>query len=121
MDAHYKQYSYASRKPCPAPTISSYNLLLDYFDDFKQTGNLLDVGCGQGDFLNEARKRGWNIYGIEYSAAAISLCRDRDIAVHQGILTPELYDGIQFDIVTSFEVIEHINNMNEHFGLVSMK
>jgi 2-polyprenyl-3-methyl-5-hydroxy-6-metoxy-1,4-benzoquinol methylase len=118
---HYSQYSYSTRKPCPPPTIKSYNNLLDFFAEFKETGNILDVGCGQGDFLNEARKRGWTIYGYEYSAAAISLCRDRDISVCSGKFTAGQFADIQFDVVTSFEVLEHLNNMNDHFAVVNKK
>ena len=45
------------------------------------------MGCGQGDFLVEAQKRNWNVYGAEYSAFAIKLCESRGIEMHQGDLT----------------------------------
>ncbi|MBL4775793.1 MAG: class I SAM-dependent methyltransferase [Mariprofundus sp.] len=118
---HYKQYSYSMLKPCLHPTVASYNKLLDELEQYRQSGNILDIGCGQGDFLNEARNRGWNVFGCEYSGAAVSLCHDRDISIQQGALTAEMFHGVQFDVITSFEVIEHINNQNEHFDLVYKK
>ncbi len=118
---HYKQYSYSMLKPCLPPTIASYNKLLDEFEHYRQTGNILDVGCGQGDFLNEARKRGWNVYGCEYSDAAIALCHGRNLPVQQGELTSEMFQDVHFDVITTFEVIEHINNPNEHFNLIHEK
>ena len=118
---HYKQYSYSSLKECSPPTINSYNRLLDEFELYKKTGNILDVGCGQGDFLNEARKRGWRIFGSEYSESAVALLLSRGIKAEQGELTAKMYGDVQFDVITSFEVIEHINNSDTHFKLIYNK
>jgi len=118
---HYKVYAYSQLKPLSELTRLSYNKLLDEFEAYRQFGNILDIGCGQGDFLVEAKKRNWKVYGTEYSDAAVKLCKERDISMHQGELNQESFNGIDFDVITSFEVIEHINNPNEFMSEANYK
>jgi 2-polyprenyl-3-methyl-5-hydroxy-6-metoxy-1,4-benzoquinol methylase len=91
-------------------TIKRYNELLDSLEPYRKTNNILDVGCGIGYFLEVAKVRGWNVYGTEYTGAAIAICEAKGIHMNKGILAPTNYSDKEFDIVTSFEVIEHINN-----------
>lgn len=113
LNNHYSQYSYGSEGYLSPITIKSYNILLDEFEKYRKVGRILDVGCGRGWFLIEARKRGWEVYGTEYSEKAVELCESAGIKMFQGELDVSNFDGIEFDIITSFEVIEHINNPNE--------
>ncbi len=108
---HYKGYG---RNDYLSPiTIKRYNEILDIFENYKITGNILDVGCGIGYFLEEAKKRGWNVYGTEYTNQAVNICENKGIKMYKGKLEPENFTSNSFDIITSFEVIEHINNPSE--------
>ncbi len=110
---HYKTYAYG-REPYLSPiTIKSYNALLDEFEKFRSTGKILDVGCGAGFFLEQAKKRGWEVHGTEYSEAAINVCEEKGINMKHGQLVASRFGETKFDVITSFEVIEHINNPNE--------
>ena len=91
-------------------TIKRYNELLDGFEKKKRTNNILDLGCGQGFFIETAKKRGWNVYGTEYRKQAIETCLAKGLNIHSGGLNDSPYPNNFFDIITSFEVIEHINN-----------
>lgn len=91
-------------------TIKRYHELLDVFESYKKTNKILDIGCGDGYFLREAKNRGWQVYGTEYTDDAFEIGKQKGIIMHQGILDPENYNANEFDIITSFEVIEHINN-----------
>jgi 2-polyprenyl-3-methyl-5-hydroxy-6-metoxy-1,4-benzoquinol methylase len=117
----YSIYSYSTLRPVSKETINSFNKLLDYFEKYRDTGNILDIGCGQGDFLFAARKRNWNVYGSEYSKAATDLCEKRGIKMYKGHLTKNIFDNIKFDVISSFEVIEHINNPNDFMSLINHK
>jgi len=93
-------------------TIKRYNELLDTFERFRKTNKLLDVGSGIGYFLEQAKQRGWDVYGTEFTDKAIEICSNKGITMHKGAFNPENYTH-SFDVITSFEVIEHINNPSE--------
>lgn len=108
---HYKGYG---RNDYLSPlTIKRYNELLDQFEAYRNTNKILDVGCGIGYFLEVAIQRGWEVYGTEYTDEAIKICSDKGINMQQGKLDHKNYNEGDFDIITSFEVIEHINNPAE--------
>ena len=108
LEEHYQGYG---RNDYLSPiTIKRYNELLDSFEKYRKTGKLIDVGCGIGYFLEEASKRGWEVYGTEYTDEAVEICRNKGITIHKGKLDTENYNPEMFDVITSFEVIEHINN-----------
>ena len=114
LELHYKGYS---RDDYLSPiTIKRYHELLDQFEKYRKTNNILDVGCGIGYFLEKAKKRGWNVYGTEYTDEAIKICDTKGINMQKGVLLPSNYNLESFDIITSFEVIEHINNPTEELN-----
>ena len=84
--------------------------MLDQFESSRKNNKILDIGCGDGHFLTAALARGWEVHGTEFTDDAIEICKKKNINVQQGILDAKNYSSIQFDVITSFEVIEHINN-----------
>ena len=110
LDDHYRNYSYSKEVFVSPVTIARYNELLDEFEKYRKNNLLLDVGCGVGLFLKVAIDRGWQVYGTEYSDKAIEICEAKGIKMKKGVLNAADFDGLQFDVITSFEVIEHINN-----------
>jgi 2-polyprenyl-3-methyl-5-hydroxy-6-metoxy-1,4-benzoquinol methylase len=72
-------------------------------------GRLLDVGCGPGLFLDEARGRGWEVEGVEASPVPASIARERfGLAVHTGVLEEAPLAEESFDVITFFDVLEHL-------------
>jgi len=72
-------------------------------------GKLLDVGCSTGAFLWEASLRYWEVSGIEISDTAATVAREKyDLPVITGTLLDSSYDNESFDVVTAWDVIEHI-------------
>jgi 2-polyprenyl-3-methyl-5-hydroxy-6-metoxy-1,4-benzoquinol methylase len=111
LENHYKGYG---RNDYLSPiTIKRYHEILDGFEAVRKTNRILDVGCGIGYFLDVAKARGWEVYGTEYTDSAVKICEDKGIIMHSGALDPLNYEPESFDVITSFEVIEHINTPNE--------
>ncbi len=73
-------------------------------------GKLLDVGCSTGLFLNEMRRYGqWELYGVEPSAEAARYARERfGLDVRQGRLEDAAFGDVRFDIITLWDVLEHL-------------
>jgi len=70
----------------------------------------LDVGCGDGDFLQAARARGWNVTGTEFSPYAVTAAADDGLAVHPGELWEVGFPADTFDMVTCWHAIEHVTD-----------
>jgi SAM-dependent methyltransferase len=81
---------------------------------FKPRGRLLDIGCGFGYFLNVARRAGYEPHGLDLSAYAVERSRSLSLGtVQQGSLAPGLYPEKHFDVITMFDLFEHVYRPRE--------
>lgn len=85
-----------------------YEQLLDSWESYRKTNKLLDIGCGNGFFLQVAKEKGWDVYGVEVSESASEICRNKGLNVFTGIVD-EFKQENDFDIIVSIEVIEHLS------------
>lgn len=70
---------------------------------------LLDIGCGSGKTLRWAEERGWEVYGVEWSPAAVEHARRSGLdQVRQGAVETQSYPGAFFDAITMYQVLEHV-------------
>lgn len=74
---------------------------------------LLDVGCSSGAFLHAAVKLGFRAEGVEPAPKAAATAQAAGLKVHQGLLQEAGYADGQFDAITLFEVIEHLQQPQE--------
>ena len=83
----------------------SYQLLSRY----KSSGKVLDVGCSAGFFLKEAHAHGWDAHGIEYSPDTAAVAAQQPgLQIQSGMLEDAKYEANSFDVVTLWDVIEHV-------------
>ncbi len=67
------------------------------------------IGCGSGTFLNAARSRGYVVYGMDASAPAVETARRQyGLPVRRGDIGQDVWEGLRFDFVTMFHVLEHL-------------
>jgi 2-polyprenyl-3-methyl-5-hydroxy-6-metoxy-1,4-benzoquinol methylase len=70
---------------------------------------VLDVGCGEGAFLNKAKQLGATVTGIELNKSAAAVARKKGIEVKEEMLDAHAsMHAEHYDVVTSFQVLEHI-------------
>jgi 2-polyprenyl-3-methyl-5-hydroxy-6-metoxy-1,4-benzoquinol methylase len=72
-------------------------------------GRLLDVGCGQGTFLEEMRQAGWEVEGVEPDPSAAALARANNIPVLEASFEDAPLRAGSYDAVTMNHVIEHFH------------
>lgn len=76
---------------------------------YKQSGVVLDLGCSSGAFLESLKGHGWQLYGIEMSSDAAKTARMRSGAeVFVGDISDAPYAPESFDLITCFDVLEHV-------------
>jgi len=75
----------------------------------QKNGRLLDVGCGNGEFLAYMRSLGWDVFGVEPDEAAVRAARDRfDLVIYHGTLETVQLPEAFFDSVIMNHAIEHV-------------
>lgn len=105
---HYK--GYGREDTLSDLTRQRYRELLSGWQNLRHSNNILDVGAGNGFFIQEAIESGWQGYATEYTPEAVTLCRAKGAAAHQGDLDTAPFADGSFDIITAFEVLEHVRN-----------
>jgi 2-polyprenyl-3-methyl-5-hydroxy-6-metoxy-1,4-benzoquinol methylase len=79
----------------------------------RRPGRLLDIGCGNGSFLQEAKRRGWETFGTELSPVNCRLAQERlGRPIHLGNLPDLELPARSFDVVTLWHVLEHVPEPN---------
>jgi SAM-dependent methyltransferase len=85
---------------------------LERIERFREPGRMVDVGCWVGFLLAEARKRGWEVEGIEPSRYASDYAREQlGLPVQTvGLFEAELEPA---DVISMGDVIEHLVRPDE--------
>ena len=83
--------------------------LLDGVERHVTRGRLLDVGCGHGLLLDEARRRGWSVTGIEPAAAAREHAAGA-LGLDVRDVTLDALAAEPFDAIVMADVIEHLED-----------
>ena len=90
------------------PLVQGYERWLGALERHRPPGTMLDVGCGTGLFLVVARRRGWQVSGIDANAEATAYARDHfGLEVRTGEFTAFESNGRGFDAITMWDIIEH--------------
>tara|TARA_Y100000588_G_C14032282_1_gene829186 strand:- start:111 stop:938 length:828 start_codon:yes stop_codon:yes gene_type:complete len=71
---------------------------------------MLDVGCGDGTFIQEANEVGWDAIGLETSSVAVANAKKLGIQVVQGELTDDCFESQSFDVIRIWSVLEHVRD-----------
>jgi SAM-dependent methyltransferase len=102
------------------PSDQSYPVRWEFLRALDDLGrgplNVLELGCGTGQFLALANARGHCAVGLDFSVDAVAAARSRGVTALCGGLDdlPRLVAAdAQFDAVALFQLIEHVENPAE--------
>lgn len=85
--------------------------LLAQVEALVSVGKLFEIGCAYGFFLDEARRRGWQVRGVEPSEHAAGEARERfGLEVSTETFTELTPEPASVDAVVMWDVIEHLPN-----------
>ena len=105
---HESAFTYTDEVADLKRTYGRYLAELDNYGARK--GALLEIGCGNGFFLQQALAQGYrSVRGVEPSRAAVSQAAPevRDSIVCD-LMRPGLFAPAQFDVVCMFQVFDHV-------------
>ncbi|MDD2501568.1 MAG: class I SAM-dependent methyltransferase [Geobacter sp.] len=97
-----------------------YHLQLRNIKRFVPGGRLLDIGCNIGLFLSCARTEGFDVEGIEFNKESAAFgSKHFDLLIHTRSLDEINYPDQTFDVITMYDVLEHIPDLHEILAAVS--
>ena len=86
---------------------------------FKRSGSLLDVGAGDGFFLDFAKAAGFTTYGTELSSTGAAYAEKRGHKLFLGQLRDIDFGGQKFDVITLWHVLEHLPDPGGALSIIS--
>lgn len=98
-----------------------FNYRLEEIEALKpKKGVILDIGCSFGFFLDMARTRGWTPVGVEIGEYAARFAHDKlDLEVHVGEILEAPLETARFDVITMWNVLEHLNDPLTQFRRIN--
>lgn len=106
VEGGFYRYMHQSKKVDPA---WNREVLSHYIPYFAKCQSVLDVGCGQGEFLELLRERGVEALGIDVDVGMVDACLQKGLPVVQVDVFEHLSEcREQFDGIFCSNVIEHM-------------
>ena len=83
--------------------------ILDYISN-NNKGKLLDVGCSNGQFIYFAKRRGFDVFGVELNTDTARIAKTNKLKVFNGTLEQAGYKSGSFDVIFLGDIIEHVTD-----------
>ncbi len=114
-------YGYSDyRKDVDLIVYTSIRRFTELERSFPARGLLLDAGCAHGYFLDVARLHEWKTIGVETHADAVTHAVQRlGLDVRMGDLFQQRFPDNHFDVVTCWDLIEHLTDPQMFFREVN--
>ena len=82
----------------------------EFLPYFREKGEVLDLGCGRGEFLELCRENGINALGIDLNEQMVEICKDKGLDCRKGDILEALADREDNALsgIFSSQVIEHL-------------
>lgn len=87
---------------------------LNFINSFKTPKNILDIGCGTGDFLKICKENGWKINGIEPEEKALKRAKEKIKTNNSVYKDIKNVSQKKYDVITMWHVLEHIPNLKDY-------
>jgi len=99
--------------------IQRHKLRFKFIGKFVRSGKLFDLGAGWGHFMLAGKELGYDVYGVEISEQPYLYCvNDLKLPVDH-IDFFEMDESKKFDVITMWDVLEHIDKANDFLAKCS--
>ncbi|MEZ5198249.1 MAG: class I SAM-dependent methyltransferase [Bacteroidales bacterium] len=118
---YYNSKEYISHSEAPKTLIDRiYYIIRKYaiaskvrlVKKYVQSGNVIDIGCGTGQFLNELKIQDFNVTGIEPNETARGIAiKNFGLTVYNEEMIDEMNEG-SFQIISLWHALEHVEDLD---------
>ena len=113
-NVYSKESGYHSKSVKNLKEIKKYDKkftkIINALNRFNITGNLLDVGCANGEFLSLAKKHGFDVYGVEANTHTADIAKNNGLPVFNGTLEEARFENNYFSVIYLGDIIEHVTD-----------
>lgn len=93
--------------------IQRHKLRFKFIQKYIRSGRLFDLGAGWGHFMLAGKELGYDVHGVEISEQPYLYCVNELKLPVEHIDFFEMDESNKFDIVTMWDVLEHIDKAND--------
>jgi len=120
LDKYYESEDYISHQDKGNSLINrvykfarmfTLNSKLKLVSKYCTSGELLDIGCGTGHFLEVCNKAGYSTFGVEPNDQARDFSKSKNIGNIYSDISEISSNEQTFDIITLWHVLEHIPDL----------
>jgi len=104
---------------CSPGLLQEYFSILEFHAGQQPSIRFLDIGCGPGGLVAEAKRHGWNASGLEISRWALEKGRAEGLDIIEGTLQDARFAEAEFDMISMFDVLEHLPHPREAMSEVA--
>lgn len=120
LNNYYRSFDYREANLAEPRIRSDARISMSFINKYISTEHsLLDMGCGRGYLLDEARKYGWkDIMGVDYSALVINYAKTK---LNLNVVKRDLYrfkSKKRYELIILNQVIEHVLDINLIFDKI---
>lgn len=117
LESYYESREYFSHGgnkkglvPASYNFIKGINIKKKYLQSTKglELGEVLDIGCGIGDFLAYSKTKGWKVSGLEPNKHARQIVKQQHKIEVEDVSQISKLPDESFSLVTLFHVLEHV-------------
>ena len=91
-----------------------YDNFLEINKDLKKGDSILDIGCGWAQALLFFKEKGFDCYGFDPAIEAVEYgCKKGLNIKHAGLDGMDVFENKKFEMVTMFNVLEHLANPSQ--------
>lgn len=77
---------------------------------------LLDIGCGTGEFLINAKNKNWKTVGVELNENARKKATDKNLEIYKSL---DAINNQKFDVITLWHVLEHLPDLDKQINKIT--
>lgn len=91
--------------------IRTFKECLRFLEKYAKKGRILDIGCAAGFFLSVAKEADWDTYGVEPNKWMVEYGNKKfGLHMQAGTLETIKFPEEYFDVITMWDVLEHLPN-----------